>query len=391
MERGADSKDTQFAPAERAADEVVERQSRVVRELDNLDRLLGAVTDMVIILNPERQIVYANERFVEVAQMLGSGPVIGLRSGEALKCIHAFESAGGCGTTESCGVCGAVKAILHAQRGFEDVQECRIIQKETGDAFDLLFRSSPLLIGSERFTMEAIRDISHEKRRRMLERLFFHDVMNTAVGVRGLSELLNLASEEELDELRGMIHGGAALLVDEIRAQRDFTAAENNELKSNPGPINSLDILKKLKDLHALRETTRGMTIRLGEGAESIELQSDRVLLMRVIGNMLKNALEASTEGDTVTMGCELQGNDRIRFWVHNPAYVPRDIQLQIFQRSFSTKGKGRGLGTYSLKLLSERYLGGSVFFESTQEGGTVFSAVYPLTWRQDVNPAAEE
>jgi sensor histidine kinase regulating citrate/malate metabolism len=58
---------------------------------------------------------------------------------------------------------------------------------------------------------------------------------------------------------------------------------------------------------------------------------------------------------------------------VRNPGWIPREIQLQLFQRSFSTKGQNRGLGTYSIKLLGEKYLNGEVGFASTQEKGTVF------------------
>jgi sensor histidine kinase regulating citrate/malate metabolism len=57
---------------------------------------------------------------------------------------------------------------------------------------------------------------------------------------------------------------------------------------------------------------------------------------------------------------------------------MPSEVQLQVFQRSFSTKGAGRGLGTYSMKLISERYLQGCVSFVSTAPDGTVFSADYP-------------
>jgi sensor histidine kinase regulating citrate/malate metabolism len=52
---------------------------------------------------------------------------------------------------------------------------------------------------------------------------------------------------------------------------------------------------------------------------------------------------------------------------------------LQIFQRSFSTKGAGRGLGTYSIKLLGERYLHGTVSFASSAEQGTIFQISLPL------------
>ncbi len=73
------------------------------------------------------------------------------------------------------------------------------------------------------------------------------------------------------------------------------------------------------------------------------------------------------------------QGADGIEFDVHNPGAMPRNVQLQVFQRSFTSKGDGRGLGTYSMKLLSERYLGGRVSFTSEAVSGTTFSAWYPL------------
>ncbi len=66
-------------------------------------------------------------------------------------------------------------------------------------------------------------------------------------------------------------------------------------------------------------------------------------------------------------------------FAVKNSGYIPHDHQLQLFKRSFSTKGTGRGLGTYSIKLLTEKYLEGKVWFESSVEKGTAFFAWYPL------------
>ena len=62
---------------------------------------------------------------------------------------------------------------------------------------------------------------------------------------------------------------------------------------------------------------------------------------------------------------------------------MPKRVQLQIFQRSFSTKGNGRGLGTYSMKLFTEKYLQGRVSFESTEEEGTTFMAMMPIEWNE--------
>ena len=86
---------------------------------------------------------------------------------------------------------------------------------------------------------------------------------------------------------------------------------------------------------------------------------------------MLKNALEATLTDGKITIGCN--SNKEHVFWVHNPTFIPEKNQLQIFQRSFSTKGGNRGLGTYSMKLLGENYLKGQVGFVSNENTGTKF------------------
>ena len=69
---------------------------------------------------------------------------------------------------------------------------------------------------------------------------------------------------------------------------------------------------------------------------------------------------------------------DGVSFSVHNPGHIDPAIQAQIFQRYFTTKGEGRGLGTYGMKLLAEEYLGGRVSFASSRARGTTFSVWVP-------------
>jgi signal transduction histidine kinase len=100
---------------------------------------------------------------------------------------------------------------------------------------------------------------------------------------------------------------------------------------------------------------------------------TDKILLQRVIINLLKNALEATPLNGTVTTGIR-NNDDKIIFWVKNDQLIPKDVQMQLFQRSFSTKGAGRGLGSYSIRLLTENYLEGKVNFISNETDRTMFS-----------------
>jgi signal transduction histidine kinase len=70
---------------------------------------------------------------------------------------------------------------------------------------------------------------------------------------------------------------------------------------------------------------------------------------------------------------------EQVTFRVWNPGAIAASIAPRIFQRYFSTKpGSGRGQGTFIMKLLGERVLGGDVGFTSSATGGTTFSLRLP-------------
>ncbi|HON06531.1 MAG TPA: HAMP domain-containing sensor histidine kinase, partial [Verrucomicrobiota bacterium] len=117
--------------------------------------------------------------------------------------------------------------------------------------------------------------------------------------------------------------------------------------------------------------------ITIDYNSKNTLILTDPGLFKRVLFNLIKNALEAIGINKTVTIGA-IEDNETVTVYIHNPTFIPERIQLQMFNRSFSTKGQGRGLGTYSAKLLTEGYLQGKVWFESTVEKGTTFYVKLP-------------
>jgi signal transduction histidine kinase len=98
---------------------------------------------------------------------------------------------------------------------------------------------------------------------------------------------------------------------------------------------------------------------------------------------MVKNAIEAAVRGEILLAGLAADegcngGPGWAVFWVKNGAVMPEVAQRRIFHRSFSTKGPGRGVGTYSMRLLGEGYLKGKVSFSSRPGLGTIFELRIP-------------
>lgn len=343
--------------------------------------LLDTVLSYVLVLNKTRQVVYANRKFLDFLNVGDLKEVEGMRPGEALGCEGSQEGLDGCGTSERCMRCGALRTILEGFASGQSSHEVRISRQgpQGMEAFDFRVSGTALKLNDEDFIIFAIEDISNEKRRRILERIFFHDLMNTVGGLRNLVEFLRDGLPEEQRKIAQIVYDVFRNMVDEIETQKLLQAAETGYLTANIHAINSRDLLLSIKSGFDHHEAAQGKVLRLDENSAFVSMSTDDTLVRRVLGNMIKNALEAEPEGGVVTFGCvHEEDTDEVTFHVHNPSCMPDEVRLQVFQRSFSTKGSDRGIGTYSIKLLAERYLGGTVWFTSTPEEGTTFYARWP-------------
>jgi signal transduction histidine kinase len=255
------------------------------------------------------------------------------------------------------------------------MRECRISTASI-DAYDLRIWASPFRWQAHRYALVIAVDISNEKRRQVLERIFFHDILNTAGNIRGISDLIR-KNPASMEEFKQDLYEAAEELVNEIRSQRLLLSAERNELTAALIPASSRQLLESVVRTYRHRSDAEGKTIAVEAGAAGFVMQTDETLMHRVLGNLLTNALEASAPGDTVEVGAE-ERPDWFAFWCCNRLAIPRAVQLQLFQRSFSTKGPGRGIGTYIVRLLTERYLGGHVTLSSNPETGTRFELLFP-------------
>ncbi|WP_027183637.1 sensor histidine kinase [Desulfovibrio inopinatus] len=372
---------TKFAPAERAGAPAIQQENEKL-QADACLASMNAIPMVVLVLNAQRQLVFANDAFLKLLGATDIKPFLGKRPGEVFGCVYAQQNDGGCGTTEFCRKCGAVRSILSALGGIASVQECSMLRDHDADALELLVSSSPFIVEGENYVIFTITDISHEKRRRALERIFFHDILNTAGGARGLIDFLRDQVPDELRDDTELVHATLSQLVDEIVSQKELLAAESRELSVDPMTLRSLEVVRLVAATYAGYFVAEDKRISVDEASCDLELVTDYTLIRRILGNMVKNALEASVPEDTVTLGCFAE-DDNIVFWVRNRLVMSEDVRLQVFKRSFSTKGAGRGLGTYSIKLLGERYLGGEVWFTSSEEaGGTTFYIRLPKRYR---------
>lgn len=356
----------------------ISKQNLKLSENTLIRNLFDTINLPLSILNEKRQIVYANEKAAEFYNA-EINEILGKRHGECLNCVNAYS---GCGVADYCIYCGAFNAIINSLSDDKpSAEECRILAKDNQKlvAYDLLIKSSPLVIGGVRYLLVIFEDISVEKRKKSLERIFFHDVLNTINGLHGLIDYLAQKTyDEETDEIIKNLVRLSNRLADEVISQRDLIAAEKGELKVKLSIINAKLIFDELIKHTIFIVPNNNLSFKVENFMEDINFISDNNILKRILFNMIKNAAEAINFSGEITLGASLIKNENILFFVNNKTYIEPEAQAQIFQRNFSTKSPTRGLGTFSMKLLGENYLKGKVYFESDKEKGTTFYLELP-------------
>ena len=367
--------DTKFAPGERATMAEILLSKSKLDHLPFINEIFCSLSYIFCIFNDQRQIVFVNDMLMKSLGVDSVEQVLGRRFGEAFECIHARDEAGGCGTSEHCRYCGAINSIVKSKRSMEkSMEECRIKRFINGKehSIELEVTSTPFVYENEYFTIFSVIDITDRKRRGLIEKIFFHDIQNTAGSLNNILELLDEVPGEEKMELLTIATSLSRQILDEIATQRLLLQAENASLIISDQKINTLEFLEVVdKDLR-YHQVSEEKEIVIDPSAESIDFISDPVILRKIVNNMVKNALEASDPEESISLNVQKRG-DKIRFSVHNNAFMTPEVEMQVFMRSFSTKGVQRGLGTYSMKIFGEQYLGGKVNFTTDAVKGTTF------------------
>jgi signal transduction histidine kinase len=352
-----------------------------VDNLDSIRKIIDSYGHISVILNEERQVIVSNQHLVKLAGLEHLEQIIGERPGDIMSCIHMNEN-NGCSFSASCRYCGIINTIRDSQStGVPLSRECRVTTSREGKLIfhDYQVNCSPLLLNGEPHILMNLYDISSEKRNQMLENVFFHDILNRLGGLTGIVQIIKEENKQhELEEYIDLLDTIGELVVEDIQIQRFLKAAENANLIVNLQEHSAFSIVDSVRKQIVFNPVVKSRKLELSADCADFKLRTDGALLKRILLNMTKNAAEASQEKGEIRITSALRSGRAI-FSVTNQGMIPDDVQLQIFQRSFSTKGPGRGLGTYSMKLFGENYLQGKVYFRTSEKQGTTFTIELPV------------
>jgi dedicated sortase system histidine kinase len=206
------------------------------------------------------------------------------------------------------------------------------------------------------------------------------------------SSLENLEHETLSDEARGYskrARDGAERLRRILTAMSEASRVE--ELMEHAEP-ERFDLAAAIKAaVTAYGDVYPGRRFDVSVADAPAAMRGSPELLVQMLDKLVNNAVDFSSDGDTISVGLRRQAN-ALRLSVHNPGPpLPERMRSQLFDSMVSVRpgeaGKHLGLGLYIARLIAEGH-GGSITAENVADGVTV-SVSLPSAGAGDAASAA--
>lgn len=253
-----------------------------------------------------------------------------------------------------------------------------------------VFNKAGLAIG--RLLM--LRDITEEKKaetlREDLIRMMVHDLRSPLTSVLGSLQVLETTLQDAYSRQAVRIaSSGSHRLLDLINALLDISKMEAGQMPLKKQPIKwprlVSEALERVKSIAASEEVS--IQPQLAPGLPTVE--ADESVLLRVLINLLDNALKFSPAGATITISVTASRPSNAPSVPHTLCQVidegpgiPPEYQQRIFEKFFqvpdsSGKRRGSGLGLAFCRLAIEAH-GGRIWVESIPGHGSTFAFTLP-------------
>lgn len=217
-----------------------------------------------------------------------------------------------------------------------------------------------------------------------LIRIMTHEIMNSITPITSLTEMLLYSFQNQNDESQAIqrestidslatIHSTAKDLTTFVNSYREFSRISTPQKTA----IDLLPFIHSILKLESTIIDAKNIRTQIYSDREDITLYADRSQLSRVIVNLLKNAIEATTKEESPEIHIQIATlvDDRIKISFTNKGEaIPDDILDNIFIPFYTTKQDGSGIGL-SVSRYILRLHGGSLKYSHT-EGWTTFSIV---------------
>ena len=207
-----------------------------------------------------------------------------------------------------------------------------------------------------------------------------HEIKNPLTPMKLSIQYLDRTAKDHPDRAQELIPRISATLIEQIDNLSQI-ANEFSNFASMPQASNEKVILNEIVEtIHDLFRKRDDMDINLIEPIDDLYVFADKNHLVRILNNLLKNAIQAIPENRRGKIEIELKRseNDAVIRISDNGTGIPDNMKDKVFTPNFTTKSSGTGLGLAISANMIDSF-NGRIYFETRVGYGTDFFISIPL------------
>ena len=259
-----------------------------------------------------------------------------------------------------------------------DKTNTKIQIKARSREVNILVESYNKMVGMLNESVEKLSKSNKEQAWREMAKQVAHEIKNPLTPMRLSVQSFQKNFDIEDSKIDEKLDEFSKTLIQQIDTMSTIASAFSNfaDMPAQQGEkINIIEItrlaLKIFKEKHIVFNSEH----------RDIQVSIDRTQLIRIITNLIKNAVEAcdSLEKPLIQVNIKMKNKNVIIDINDNGVGIPKEIKSKIFEPNFTTKTSGMGLGLGMVKNLVNSY-GGKISFKSKINLGTSFLITFPIS-----------
>lgn len=240
-----------------------------------------------------------------------------------------------------------------------------------------------------------LRDVTEEERvaqaRELIGETLIHDLRSPVSAVLGALEVMETTlpegSQDEIEvttQALQVARRGAQRVLGLIETLMDIARLQSGKMEIAPSMVDLRSIVSGVLSDFLTQSKEYGVILRNEVPVGFPLLYADQAKIIRVIANLVDNALKYSPSGGQVSVIAELKPENMVAVRVRdNGPGVPEEFRQKIFERFSQVPGvrgrrRGTGLGLTFCKLAVEAH-SGQIWVEPNAPGGSDFVFTLPV------------
>ncbi len=207
-----------------------------------------------------------------------------------------------------------------------------------------------------------------------------HEIKNPLTPMKLSLQHLQFAIENDTPNKEKLFRKVSATLIEQID-NLNRIASEFSTFAKMPEPENKVVSLNEVvASIHDLFRERKDMDIKLFVPIDDLRVFADKDHLLRVMSNLIKNAIQAIPEDrrGLITIKLFKKGDEAVVLVADNGKGIPDALKEKVFKPNFTSKSSGTGLGLAICANIIEGF-NGKIYFETKVNKGTDFYVVIPL------------